>query len=43
MSMADSMQESGLDMDVFTYADLIVDYLNQLGIKICFWCSWRSY
>lgn len=34
--MADSMQESGLDMDVFTYADLIVDYLNQLGIKFVF-------
>lgn len=32
MSMADSTQESGLDMDVFTYADMIVDYLNQLKI-----------
>ncbi len=36
MSMADSKDETSLDMEVFTYADLIVDYLNQLGIKFVF-------
>ena len=36
MSMADSKTESGLDMDVFTYADMIVDYLNQLNIDFVY-------
>ncbi|MBE1298944.1 MAG: thiamine pyrophosphate-binding protein [Alteromonadaceae bacterium] len=36
MSMADSKIGTGLDMDVFTYADLIVKYLEQLGIEYVF-------
>lgn len=34
--MADSKIGTGLDMDVFTYADLIVKYLEQLGIEYVF-------
>ncbi|XOV77735.1 MAG: thiamine pyrophosphate-binding protein [Aestuariibacter sp.] len=34
--MADSKKESNVDMEVFTYADLIVDYLHQLGIEYVF-------
>lgn len=35
MSVANPIEDK-LDMEVFSYADLIVDYINQLGIKYVF-------
>lgn len=36
MSMVDSKMESKVDMQVFTYADLIVEYLRRMGTEYVF-------
>ena len=36
MSMGNPSGEESLDMDVFSFADLIVDYINQMGIEYVF-------
>lgn len=36
MSMVSPGGEEHIDMDVFSYADLIVDYINQMGIEFVF-------